>query len=111
MRNNSGITVGIDTARVDAMRERRFPRAPKRGRMPRWRHQFLYPAVGKNWLPLSLTRYRGAVPAAPMAAAETGAHFHRCRRFSEEREPHEAAGIGIQNDCHPPTPRPALGPC
>ncbi len=46
-----------------------------------------------------------------MIPEEKLAHFHRCRRFSEEREPHDAAGIVIQNDCHPPTPRPALGPC
>jgi hypothetical protein len=43
-----------------------LPIAPKRGRMPFRRHQSLYPDVGQNWLPLSLTRYLGVVPARPV---------------------------------------------
>jgi hypothetical protein len=45
----------------------RWPTAPKRGRIPRRRHQRRYPAVGQNTLPLSLMRYFGAVPARRIA--------------------------------------------
>jgi hypothetical protein len=61
--------------------------------------------VGKNWLPLSLIRYFGVVPPTEKRANGNGSGW-----FSKDRKAHDAAGIVIQDDGHPPTPRPALRP-